>query len=91
MPENKIAVFQGKQIRKVLLNNAWWFSIIDVVAVLTDRNVPKRYWSDLKKKLFKEGYSEAYEKIAQLKLPSDSACRKVCSLIDNKEMGNKSE
>jgi len=51
MIENKIAVFQGKQIRKILLNDAWWFSVIDVVAVLTDSSVPKRYWSDLKKSL----------------------------------------
>jgi len=51
MKENKIAVFQGKQIRKIFLNDAWWFSVIDVIAVLTDSSIPKRYWSDLKKKL----------------------------------------
>jgi len=51
MNENRIAIFQGKQIRKILLNDTWWFSVIDVVAVLTDSSVPKRYWSDLKKKL----------------------------------------
>jgi DNA-damage-inducible protein D len=45
----------------------WWFSIVDIVEVLTSSNIPKRYWSDLKRKLAKEGYSELYDKIVQLK------------------------
>jgi prophage antirepressor-like protein len=39
MTVNKIAVFQGKQIRKILLNDAWWFLVIDVAVVLTDSNM----------------------------------------------------
>ena len=64
----KIAVFKGKEIRKTIYKNEWWFSVIDVVAVLTDSNIPRRYWSDLKIKLKKEGFIEVYEKIVQLKL-----------------------
>ena len=64
----KIAVFKGKEIRKTIYKNEWWFSVIDVVAVLTDSNIPRRYWSDLKIKLKKEGFVEVYEKIVQLKL-----------------------
>ena len=67
MKENKLAVFEGKRIRKTIHNNEWWFSIIDVIDVLTDSSIPKRYWSDLKRKLITEGYSELYEKIVQLK------------------------
>ena len=67
MKENKLAVFEGKRIRKTIHNNEWWFSIIDVIDVLTDSSIPKRYWSDLKRKLVNEGYSELYEKIVQLK------------------------
>ncbi|MBI5097767.1 MAG: phage antirepressor protein [Nitrospirae bacterium] len=67
MVENKLAVFEGKRIRKTIHNNEWWFSIIDVIEVLTDSSIPKRYWSDLKRKLVTEGYSELYEKIVQLK------------------------
>ncbi len=66
--DNKLAVFQGKHIRKVFHEDAWWFSIIDVIEVLTDSSIPKRYWSDLKRKLVNEGFSEAYEKIVQLKM-----------------------
>lgn len=65
--DNKLAVFQGKHIRKVFYEGEWWFSIIDVIEILTDSSIPKRYWSDLKRKLANEGYSELYEKIVQLK------------------------
>ena len=67
---NKLAVFEGKHIRKVFHEGEWWFSIIDVIEVLTDSSIPKRYWSDLKRKLVNEGFSEAYEKIVQLKMLS---------------------
>jgi len=66
--DNKLAVFQGKHIRKLFHEGEWWFSIIDVIEVLTESSIPKRYWSDLKRKLPKEGFSEAYEKIVQLKM-----------------------
>ncbi len=64
----KIALFKGKKIRKIIYNNDWWFSIIDVIAALTGNARPRKYWSDLKKKLIKEGYFEVSEKIGQLKL-----------------------
>lgn len=68
--EAKLAVFKGKEIRRTLHNNEWWFSIIDVVEALTESERPRKYWSDLKKKLSEEGYSELSEKIGQLKLKS---------------------
>ncbi|MBS3144306.1 phage antirepressor protein [Candidatus Woesearchaeota archaeon] len=64
---NKLALFEGKEIRKTWHNEEWWFSVVDIVAVLTGSTIPKRYWADLKIKLNEEG-SEAYEKIVQLKL-----------------------
>ena len=64
----KIALFKGKKIRKIIYNNEWWFSVVDVVEVLTGSTIPRRYWSDLKIKLKQEGFHEVYEKIVQLKL-----------------------
>ena len=63
-----IKLFQDKKIRAYHdeIRDQWYFSIIDTVAVLTDSTIPKRYWSDLKKKLLKEGF-QLYEKIVQLK------------------------
>ena len=67
--EKKLIVFENKNIRRIWENNEWFYSIIDIVAILTDSTIPKRYWSDLKIKLKSEGF-EAYEKIVQLKLKS---------------------
>ena len=70
-PTSKIAIFKGKKIRKIIHNDEWYFSIIDVIEVLTESSNSRRYWSDLKNKLFdNEGYSQLYEKIVQLKLES---------------------
>ena len=68
---SRIAIFEGKRIRRHwdADQEKWYFSIIDVVEVLTGSTIPRRYWSDLKIKLQKEG-SEVYEKIVQLKMQS---------------------
>jgi len=68
MKTTKIAVFRGKEVRKTIHKNEWWFSITDVIEALTGNERPRKYWNDLKKKLIKEGYSEVSEKIGQLKL-----------------------
>ena len=71
MQQNKIIVFKDKNIRRLWYKDEWWFSVIDIVGVLTDSNYPRRYWSDLKRNLFdKEGFFELYEKIGQLKFQS---------------------
>ena len=65
--------FDGQPIRRVYDEDTetWWFSVIDVVQVLTDSSNARRYWSDLKRKLAQEAGSEQpYEKIVQLKLTS---------------------
>ena len=65
--------FDGHDIRRVYDEgtDTWWFSVVDVVQVLTDSSNARRYWSDLKRKLVLEaGSGQPYEKIVQLKLPS---------------------
>ena len=66
----KIAIFKGKEIRKVIFQNEWWFSVIDVVEALTGTDRPRKYWNDLKTRIIKEGYVELSAKIGQLKLPA---------------------
>ncbi len=70
MKNHKIALFEGKRIRKVLHNGEWWFSVIDIITILIDSDRPRKYWNDLKKKLTEEGYIEVSEKIGQLKMES---------------------
>ena len=69
--QNAIKVFEEKKVRTLWDSETeeWYFSIVDVVAVLTDSENPRRYWSDLKRKLAKEG-SQLYERIVQLKMLS---------------------
>jgi prophage antirepressor-like protein len=66
--ENSIIIFNQKSVRRYwdADKELWYFSVIDVIEILTDSTSPKRYWSDLKIKLKSEG-SEVYEKIVQLK------------------------
>lgn len=66
--ENRIAVFESKHVRRAWHNNEWWFSVVDVIEILTDSDRPRKYWSDLKSKLQKEGYTEVSDFIGQLKL-----------------------
>lgn len=69
--ESKLIIFENKKIRRVWNNEEWYFSVIDVVEVLTDSNRPRKYWSDLKSKLSdEEGFIQLSEKIGQLKLPA---------------------
>ena len=69
--QNAIKVFEEKKVRTLWDSETeeWYFSIVDVVAVLTDSENPRRYWSDLKRKSVKEG-SQLYEGIVQLKMLS---------------------
>ena len=46
----------------------WYFAVVDVIAVLSESSNPRRYWSDLKRKLNQEGADQLYEKIVQLKM-----------------------
>ena len=63
-------IFEEKEVRRSWHDEQWFFSIIDIVGILSESPNPRRYWSDLKRKLISEGYSELYEKIVQLKLQS---------------------
>jgi DNA-damage-inducible protein D len=66
-----IKLFEQKKVRSHYdaEKEIWYFSVIDVIEILTGSTIPKRYWTDLKKKLTKEG-SQLYEEIVQLKFES---------------------
>ena len=65
-----LTIFEKKEVRRTWHNEQWYFSIVDIVSILSGSQNPRRYWSDLKIKLVSEGYSQLYEEIVQLKLPS---------------------
>ncbi|MAG02048.1 phage antirepressor protein [Candidatus Pacearchaeota archaeon] len=68
--ETHIAVFNRKAIRRKLVNDKWFFSVIDVVGVLTDSPRPRKYWFDLKTRLAEEGF-QLSDFCGQLKLKSE--------------------
>jgi DNA-damage-inducible protein D len=78
-PAEKLVVFEDKQIRRIFYNGEWYFSIIDILTILTQSSNPRRYWSDLKIQLFEnEGFIQLYGKIVQLKLlASDGKMRQT--------------
>ncbi|MFA6447804.1 MAG: Bro-N domain-containing protein [Patescibacteria group bacterium] len=87
LSQNKhIAVFRGKTIRKTIHKNEWWFSVIDVIEVLTGTERPRKYWSDLKKKLLNEGFIEVSEKIGQLKLHAPDGKLRETDCTDTETM-----
>jgi DNA-damage-inducible protein D len=69
---NTLVVFQDKKIRRLWYQNEWYFSVVDIIDALDATSRPRKYWSDLKKKLKDEGF-ELSEKIGQLKMPSPDA------------------
>ena len=75
MKENKletiVGLFDGSEIRSIWDGEKgdYYFSVVDVIGVLTNANIPRNYWSDLKRKLSEEG-SQLHENIVQLKMKS---------------------
>ncbi len=64
----KIAVFKGKEIRKTIYNNEWWFSVVDVVEALTDSAKPRVYWNAMKTRVKSEDGFQLSTICRQLKL-----------------------
>ena len=69
---SNIKLFQTKKVRTLWVEEEekWYFAIVDVIEILTESQRPRKYWSDLKKKLTKEGHNEVSENIGQLKMKS---------------------
>ena len=84
---SNIKLFESKKIRSQWDAEAekWFFSIVDVVEVLTGTDRPRKYWSDLKAKLKKEG-SELSEKIGQLKMQSEDGKMYVTDVADTEQL-----
>ena len=85
--ETDIKLFQDRKVRVHWDNERekWYFSIIDVIGVLTGSERPRKYWSDLKSKLKSEG-SELSEKIGQLKMKSPDGKMRGTDVADTEQL-----
>ena len=84
---NKIQLFQDQVVRTHwdIDKELWYFSIIDVIAVLAENSRPRKYWSDLKKKLIDEG-SQLSEKIGQLKMKATDGKMRLTDVADTQQL-----
>ena len=85
---DKIQLFEDKRIRTAWdeEKEEWYFSIVDVCEVLSGTENPRRYWSDLKRKLKAEGATELYEKIVQLKMIAPDGKRRLTDVADTEQL-----
>ena len=84
---NKIKVFEDKNVRMEWNADEqdWYVSIIDVIEVLTGTENPRRYWSDLKRKLKAEG-SQLYEEIVQLKMIASDGRKRLTDVANTEQL-----
>ena len=87
-PNDKIQLFEDKRIRTAWdeEKEEWYFSIVDVCEVLSGTDNPRRYWSDLKRKLKSEGAVELYEKIVQLKMTAPDGKKRLTDVADTEQL-----
>ena len=87
MQENKLAIFEEKEIRREWYKEDWYFSVVDVIEALVENNKrPRKYWSDLKQKLILEGFVEVSEKIGQLKMLAKDGKMRLTDVADTKTL-----
>ena len=87
MKEIAITLFEGEQIRRHwdADKELWYFSIIDIVFVLTKSDRPRKYWDDLKRRLNEEG-SELSAKIGQLKMVAEDGKLRLTDVTDTESL-----
>lgn len=85
--QKKIEIFKQQKIRRVWNEEKelWYFSIIDIVRVLTGSSRPRKYWNDLKIQLQKEG-NEVSEKIGQLKMEAPDGKMRLTDVADTETL-----
>ena len=87
--ENNFAIqlFENKKVRVVwdAEKEKYYFSVVDVIEVLTDSPRPRKYWSALKTKLKEEG-NETSQNLGQLKLPSQDGKKRLTDVADLEEV-----
>ncbi len=82
MEETQLAIFKGKKIRKILINGEWWFSVVDVIAALTDSDKPRDYWYVMKVRIENEDRIQLSTICRQLKLEASDGKKYTTDCAD---------
>jgi hypothetical protein len=85
--ETAIRLFETHQVRSAWNDEEekWYFSVVDIIAILSGSDRPRKYWNDLKTKLKAEG-SELSEKIGQLKMLSPDGKMRITDVADTEQI-----
>ena len=85
--KNTIKIFDNTNIRTLWDSDKeiYYFSVVDVISVLTNSNTPRKYWNDLKRKLIDEG-SELSDNIGQLKMLAIDGKKRLTDVIDTEQL-----
>jgi len=81
--KNGLVVFESKDIRRIWYDDEWFFSVVDVVGILSGTLRPRKYWADLKMKLIKEG-NQLSDSIGQLKMEASDGKKYMTDCADLK-------
>lgn len=86
--QEKIQLFEDQKIRTAWDEDKeeWYFSVVDVIRALTGSENPRRYWSDLKRKLKAEGAVELYEKIVQFKMTAPDGKMRLTDVANTEQL-----
>ena len=84
MTKTKIAIFRGKQIRKILHENEWLFSVVDVIEASTDSDRPSAYWTAMKARVEESDEFQLSTICRQLKLPAPDEKMRETDCADTK-------
>jgi DNA-damage-inducible protein D len=80
--DNQLSIFEDKPIRKVLHQGKWYFSIIDIIEILSNSSTPRKYWDKIKRKLKEEGVSETSPIWRQFKMMASDDKQRLTDCAD---------
>lgn len=83
---SRIALFETNKIRKLIFNHEWWFSVVDIISVLTNSQNPSVYWRVLKKRLIDEGSNETVTKCNSFKMISTDGKMRLTDCANTKTL-----
>ncbi|MCL1877140.1 Bro-N domain-containing protein [Candidatus Saccharibacteria bacterium] len=87
---NKVRLFQKQQVRSIWdeENEKWWFSVVDIVRVLTDSDYQsaRKYWKVLKGRLVKEGANQLVTNCYQLKMRAEDGKKRLTDVMDTEQI-----
>jgi DNA-damage-inducible protein D len=85
-PDMRVAIFEGQRIRRQWYEERWFFSVIDVVGLLSEAVDPRSYWGHLKAKMADEGAGQTLQNLQQLRMEAADGKQRLTDCADAETM-----